>query len=81
MGILSTALAPLKPQLSASARERLHQALSVLYGIEAYTILKDMWGMGEKEIEKTVLWMADALIEAAVREAKKGPSPSSSSRA
>lgn len=70
VGILSTALAPLKPDLSTAQLERLHRALSVLYGIEAYTILKDMWGMGEKEIEKTVLWMADALIAAAQREGK-----------
>lgn len=70
VGILDTALAPLKKDITPASRERLHRALSVLYGIEAYTILKDMWGMGEKEIEKTVLWMADALIEASVREGK-----------
>ncbi|WP_354005088.1 TetR/AcrR family transcriptional regulator [Ramlibacter cellulosilyticus] len=70
VGILSTALAPLKGDLTPASRERLHRALSVLYGIEAYTILKDMWGMGEKEIEKTVLWMADALMEASLREGK-----------
>jgi len=70
VGILSTALAPLKGEVAPAGRERLHRALSVLYGIEAYTILKDMWGMGEKEIERTVLWMADALIEASVREGK-----------
>jgi AcrR family transcriptional regulator len=70
VGILGTALAPLKTRMPPGPRERLHRALSVLYGIEAYTILKDMWGMGEKEIERTVLWMADALIEASVRDAK-----------
>jgi AcrR family transcriptional regulator len=69
VGILATALAPLKNDLTPAARERLHRALSVLYGIEAYTILKDMWGMGEKEIEKTVLWMADALIAASIQPA------------
>jgi AcrR family transcriptional regulator len=67
VGILGTALAPLKGEVSPAARERLHRGLSVLYGIEAYTILKDMWGMGEKEMEKTVLWMADALIDASLR--------------
>jgi AcrR family transcriptional regulator len=76
VGILATALAPLKGELSPAARDRLHRALSVLYGIEAYTILKDMWGMGEKEMERTVLWMADALIDASLREA----SPSSPRR-
>lgn len=69
--ILEHALAPLKPKLPAAVHDRLHRALSVLYGIEAYAILKDMWGVGDREMEKTVVWMADALIEAAVREAKK----------
>ena len=69
--ILDHALAPLKKDLPTASRDRLHKALSVLYGIEAYAILKDMWGMGDREIEKTVLWMADALIDASVREASK----------
>lgn len=66
--ILEQALAPLKKELAPAARERLHRGLSVLYGIESYAILKDMWALPEKEIEKTLLWMADALIEAAQRE-------------
>lgn len=68
--ILEHAIEPMKKQMTPAARERLHKALSVLYGIESYAILKDMWGMGEKEIEKTVLWMADALIAASLRETK-----------
>lgn len=70
VGILERALAPLKGELPPASRERLHRALSVLYGIEAYTILKDMWGLGEREIEKTLLWMVDALIDASVAEGK-----------
>ncbi len=70
--ILDHALAPLKDDMTTASRDRLHKSLSVLYGIEAYAIFKDMWGMGEKEIEKTVLWMADALIDASLREGKKG---------
>jgi hypothetical protein len=37
-------LAPLAPQLSTPVRERLHRALSVVYGIEPYIVLKDIWG-------------------------------------
>jgi AcrR family transcriptional regulator len=66
--ILEHALEPMKGELSAAARERLHKGLSVLFGIEAYAILKDMWGMGEKEIGKMLLWMADALIDASLAE-------------
>jgi AcrR family transcriptional regulator len=66
--ILEHALAPMRSDLPPEALERLHRALSVLYGIESYAILKDMWGLGDRELEKTVMWMADALIDASMRE-------------
>jgi AcrR family transcriptional regulator len=67
--ILEHAIAPLASELSAPIRDRLHRALSVIYGIEAYVILKDIWSAGDRELERTVLWMADALIDAALRDA------------
>ena len=67
--ILQHAIAPLAPQLSPASRDRLHKALSVVYGIESYVILKDIWGAGDRELERVVLWMADALIDAALRDA------------
>jgi len=67
--ILEHALAPLAPQLPARQRIRLHRALSVVYGIEPYIILKDIWGLSDREVERIALWMADALVDAAVREA------------
>lgn len=66
--ILAHALAPLKHELPRGVRDRLHQALSVIYGIETYVILKDIWGLPDREVERTALWMADALVEAAMRE-------------
>jgi AcrR family transcriptional regulator len=66
--ILEHAIAPLAPELPDAVRDRLHKALSVIYGIEAYVILRDIWGCGDRELERTVLWMADALIDAALRE-------------
>jgi hypothetical protein len=51
-----------------AVRDRLHRALSVVYGIEPYVILKDIWGLADREVERTALWMADALIDAALRE-------------
>jgi AcrR family transcriptional regulator len=71
--ILEHAIAPLAPGLPAAVRNRLHRALSVIYGIEAYVILRDIWGEGDRELERTVLWMADALIDAALRDAKQAP--------
>ena len=66
--ILEHAIAPLAPQLKPAARDRLHRALSVVYGIEPYIVLKDIWGLGDREVERTALWMAEALIDAAERE-------------
>lgn len=71
--ILEHALAPLAPALPPPVRQRLHRALSVVYGIEPYIILKDIWGLGNREIERTALWMADALIDAAERDARRQP--------
>lgn len=68
--ILEHALAPFAPQLEPSVLKRLHHALSVVYGIEPFVILKDIWGLPDREVERVALWMADALIDAALREAK-----------
>ena len=74
--ILQHAIAPLEPQLSPASRDRLHKALSVVYGIESYVILKDIWGVGDRELERVALWMADALIDAALRDADARPADS-----
>jgi AcrR family transcriptional regulator len=73
--ILEHAIAPLAPGLPAPVRDRLHKALSVVYGIEPYVILKDIWGLGDREVERIAMWMADALIDAALREAASVESP------
>ena len=67
--ILEHALAPLAPLLPAKVHERLHRALSTIYGIEPYIILKDIWGVSDREVERIALWIADALIDAALRDA------------
>jgi len=69
VGILEHAIAPIAPTLPPAVRDRLHRALSVVYGIEPYVILKDIWGLPDREVERIALWMADALIDAALREA------------
>jgi AcrR family transcriptional regulator len=68
--ILEHAIAPLAPQLPPALRRRLHHALSVVYGIEPYIILKDIWGLPDREVERIALWMANALIDSALREAQ-----------
>jgi AcrR family transcriptional regulator len=71
--ILEHAIAPLAPQLPAPVRQRLHHALSVVYGIEPFCILKDIWGLSDRQTERVALWMADALIDAALRDAGSAP--------
>jgi AcrR family transcriptional regulator len=63
--ILAHAMEPLKTQLPEDIYLQLHKALSVVYGIESYIVLKDIWSESRKEVETTVLWMAKALVEAA----------------
>ena len=71
--ILQHAIAPLAPLMTTATRDRLHRALSVVYGIEPYVILKDIWGLPDREVERVALWMADALIDAALRESGHVP--------
>ena len=66
--ILQHAIEPLAPLMRPAVRDRLHRALSVVYGIEPYVILKDIWGLPDREVERIALWMADALIDAALRD-------------
>ena len=72
VGILEHAIAPLAKDMPPAVRDRLHHALSVVYGIEPYVVLKDIWGLGDREVERIALWMADALVDAALREAGAG---------
>jgi len=66
------AAAPLKPLIGKRRFDRLVRALSVVYGIEAYVVLRDIWGARDKEIEGIARWIADALVDTALREAANG---------
>jgi AcrR family transcriptional regulator len=73
--ILQHAIEPLTPQLLPAVRDRLHRALSIVYGIEPYIILKDIWGLRDREVERIALWVADALIDAALRDSQAAVTP------
>lgn len=66
--ILSHACAPLKRKLGRKRFDRLVRALSVIYGIEAYVVLRDIWRSSDKEIESIARWIAAALVDTALRE-------------
>jgi AcrR family transcriptional regulator len=71
VSILSRAAVPLEDEMGARAYDRLLKALSVIYGIESYVVLKDIWGASDAEVAMISRWMADALVDAALRETKK----------
>jgi hypothetical protein len=70
-GILRRAAAPLEPALGRRGFERLLKALSVIYGIEIYVVLKDIWGAGDREVEAVARWMLDAILAGALADAKR----------
>jgi AcrR family transcriptional regulator len=69
--ILARATQPLADVLPPAVLERLRMALSVVYGIEPYVVFKDIWGLRQPQVEQMALWMADALIDAALRDARQ----------
>ena len=68
--ILDKALEPLKQDLPKDIYLQLHRSLSMVYGVEIFIVLKDIWNESNKQVLATMLWMSDALIESALRQAK-----------
>jgi AcrR family transcriptional regulator len=68
IGLLDSALRPLKGKLTRGGYERLTQALSLVFGTEAFVVLKDIWGLDRKRAQDVALWTCHALIQAAVAE-------------
>ncbi|MBX9964459.1 MAG: TetR family transcriptional regulator [Burkholderiales bacterium] len=67
--ILARAAEPLRSRLDARDFENLLKALSLVYGIEPYVVLKDIWGASNREVDRVARWVADAVIEKALRDA------------
>lgn len=68
--LLREVVRPLEGELSPEARERLAQALSLVFGVETLIILKDIWGLGGQEARAIALWVAQTLVRAARQEAQ-----------
>lgn len=68
VNILNRAAAPLRRRLGTAGYNRLIRSLSLVYGIESYVVLKDIWGASDRQVEAIAQWTADALIDAALRE-------------
>jgi AcrR family transcriptional regulator len=66
--LLKDALAPLEGTLAPVKLDRLAQALSLFFGVEVLTVLKDIWGLGGQETQSVAQWAASALVRAALEE-------------
>jgi AcrR family transcriptional regulator len=63
--LLRQAIEPLGQRLPAAEFDRLAQALSLVFGVEALVVLKDIWGLDGEATRQVVRWAASALVQAA----------------
>jgi hypothetical protein len=66
--LLAAAVAPLKSRLGRAAFDRLTQSLSLIFGTEAFVVLKDIWSLDSDDARRVAIWAAHALVRAAVDE-------------
>ncbi len=71
IGLLQDAIAPLEGKLTRGERDRLAQALSLVFGVEVLIVLKDIWGLDIAAAQGVTQWAAAALIDAAISEKEK----------
>jgi len=67
--LLSDALAPLEETLSPAEFDKLAQALSLIFGVEALVVLRDLWGLNDKQVRDVAIWAARALVRQSIAEA------------
>jgi len=65
IALLTSAVAPLRRKLGKARAERLTQALSLVFGTEAFVVLKDIWHLDREAAEEVALWTCRALIRCA----------------
>ncbi len=66
--LLMQALRPLRDSIPNKQFQRLAQALSMIFGVEVLTVLKDIWGLDGQETHSVAQWAARALVRAALDE-------------
>ena len=60
--LLTSALAPLRAGVAPAAFDRLRASLSLIFGTEAFVVLKDIWGLDGEDAREVALWSAHALV-------------------
>jgi AcrR family transcriptional regulator len=66
--LLRKALAPLADTLDSETFDTVTQALSLMFGIEAMIVLKDIWGLDREQAERVAIWSARSLVHMAIAE-------------
>jgi hypothetical protein len=79
-GLLKDALKPLDGKVSTQVFDKLARSLSLIFGIEAIIVLKDIWHLDDEKVRETALWAARALVAAAVAESSHGRSVATAPR-
>jgi AcrR family transcriptional regulator len=64
--LLEDALAPLRGGMPEDDYLRLTQSLSLIFGVEALVVLKDIWGLDSARVQSVTRWAASALVNAAI---------------
>jgi AcrR family transcriptional regulator len=70
--LLRDALAPLRKQVSSQTFDKLEQSLSLLFGVEAIIVLKDIYELDDERVREVALWAAHALVGTAIAETVGG---------
>lgn len=70
--LLRDAVAPLRGAVDPQRLERLTQALSLVFGVEALIVLKDIWGLDAEATRAVAQWTAGALVRATVDGSEDG---------
>ncbi|WP_322988425.1 TetR/AcrR family transcriptional regulator [Hoeflea sp.] len=66
--LIDLALSPLRGTLQAEQFDRLTHAISMIFGIEAYAVLKDICGLEAVQSAQIAKWAACALVRSAIAE-------------
>lgn len=66
--LLVAAVEPLRRRLDRKAFDRLTQSLSLIFGTEAFVVLKDIWQLDGDQARQVALWAAHALVKAATED-------------
>jgi AcrR family transcriptional regulator len=71
LSAITATLDPFRDKLDDEAIRRLSIALSLVIGVEARIIFRDIWGLADKEARDISLWMARVLAEATADESTR----------